>query len=344
MTAAPQARVTIADVALTAGVSVPTVSKVLNRRADVAPETRARVERALDGHAYRRRGTGRRPAPAVAGAGAVELVLTHLDSAYALEVIAGAETGASRAGAPLVLTSAHDPQRRPREWLGPLAERSPAGVVVVLNHVSVETVDDLEGLGCPVVLLDPVGGTDPAIPTVGATNFAGGVAATEHLLSLGHRRIAAITGIPGLVCSRERLEGYRAAMARVGLGVDERLVHHGDFQACGGYRAALELLVLDDPPTAVFAGSDMQASGVYRAAREHGLRVPEDLSVVGFDDVSLSRHLSPPLTTMRQPLADMAAEAVRMVVQVAEHGPSRTPPHLQLATSLVVRGSTAPPR
>ena len=343
MTIAPPARVTIADVARSAGVSVPTVSKVLNRRADVAPETRARVERALDDHRYRRRGTGRRPSPPVPGAGAVELVLTHLDSAYALEVIAGAEEGAARTGTPLVVTAAHDPQRRPREWVGPLAERSPAGVVVVLNHLSVETVDDLEGLGCPVVLLDPVGGTDPGIPTVGATNFAGGVAATEHLLALGHERVAVVTGLPGLVCSRERLEGYRAAMARVGLAVDEALVHHGDFQPGGGHRAACALLALDEPPTAVFAGSDMQASGVYRAAREHGLHVPQDLSVVGFDDVSLAQHLSPPLTTVRQPLADMAGEAVRMVTEIAEHGPSRTPPHLQLATSLVVRESTARP-
>ena len=343
MTIAPSTRVTIADVARAAGVSVPTVSKVLNRRADVAPETRARVERALDDHRYRRRGSGPRPAPPVPGAGAVELVLTHLDGAYALEVVAGAEEGAARAGTPLVVTSAHDPHRRPREWVGPLAERSPAGVVVVLNHLSVETVDDLEGLGCPVVLLDPVGGTDPRIPTVGATNFAGGVAATEHLLALGHERVAVITGLPGLVCSRERLEGYRAAMARVGLAVDEALVHHGDFQAGGGHRAAAALLALDEPPTAVFAGSDMQASGVYRAAHERGLRVPQDLSVVGFDDVSLAQHLSPALTTVRQPLADMAGEAVRMVTEIAEHGPSRTPPHLQLATSLVVRESTAPP-
>jgi len=150
-----------------------------------------------------------------------------------------------------------------------------------------------------------------------------------------------ITGPPEPVCSQERLEGYRAAMGRAGIAVDDDLVRFGDFQPDGGQRAAAELLALPDPPTAIFAGSDMQASGVYQEARAHGLRVPEDLSVVGFDDLRISRHLSPPLTTVRQPLAQMAAEAVRMTLEASRHGFTSPPPRLELATSLTVRDSTA---
>lgn len=332
-------RVTIADVARTAGVSVPTVSKVLNDRADVSPDTRSRVQQAISTHGYRRRGgAGRTRAPLV------DLVVAELDSPYFLEVLGGAEQAAARAGIGLVVTSAHGYEPRGEGWLATLAARRSSGIVMVVSVLDPSTLAKLADLATPLVLLDPVGGSDPTLPRVGATNWSGGLAATEHLLSLGHRRVAVITGHPQLVCSQERLEGYRAAMGRAGIPVDEELVRHGDFQPGGGQRAAEELLALPDPPTAIFAGSDMQASGVYQAARAHGLRVPQDLSVVGFDDLSVSRYLSPPLTTVHQPLRQMAAEAVRMALEVGRHGPSATPPRLELATSLTVRESTAPPR
>jgi LacI family transcriptional regulator len=331
-------RVTIADVARTAGVSVPTVSKVLNGRGDVSEETRSRVQTALSTHGYRRRERTHATRQRL-----VELVLTDLDNLYFLEVLAGAEQGAARGGAGLVVTAAHDRPGTSRDWIGGVASRRAVGVVLVVNRLAAGTMEKLSDLDVPVVLLDPVGGPDPRLPTVGATNFTGGLAATEHLVALGHRRIAVITGLPYLLCSQERLEGYRAALGRAGLPVDEDLVRYGDFQPGGGQRAAAELLALPDPPTAIFAGSDMQASGVYQEARARGLRIPEDLSVVGFDDVSICRFLSPPLTTVRQPLAQMAAEAVRIVLDADRHGTSPTAPHVQLATSLTLRDSTAPP-
>ncbi|PWJ55220.1 LacI family transcriptional regulator [Quadrisphaera granulorum] len=341
-------RVTIADVARRAGVSVPTVSKVLNGRDDVAPATRDHVTEVITTTGYRPR---RRQQEPRSGAPLVELVITDLTSAYALEVLAGAEESASRAGAGLVVNAAHDHDGGDRSWLRALRERRPSGVVLVINRFGGGSAEDVASLGAPVVLLDPAGSSDPSLPTVGATNFAGGVTATEHLLSLGHRRIATITGLPFLLCSQERLEGYRAAMARAGVPVDESLVAEGDFTAAGGQRAAVALLDHPNPPTAIFAGSDLMASGVYQEARCRGLHVPDDLSVVGFDDVSMCQYLSPPLTTVRQPLGEMAGESVRMVLDAVRErraGPSARPqrdtaPHLQLATRLVVRESTAAP-
>ncbi len=337
MTEAAQ-RVTIADVARSAGVSVPTVSKVLNGRADVSTETRGRVQRAISTHGYRRRGPSRG-----ATARLVDLVLSDLDSPYFLEVLAGAERASARARVGLVVTVAHSHQTGGGEWLSTLRTRRSAGVVLVVSQPAPDVVGLLAELRTPLVLLDPVGGSDPTLPTVGATNFTGGLAATEHLVELGHRRVAVITGMPFLLCSQERLEGYRAALGRAGLPADEALVRHGDFQPEGGQRAAAELLDLHDPPTAIFAGSDMQASGVYREARARGLRIPEDLSVIGFDDLAICRYLSPPLTTVRQPLEEMAAEAVRLVLD-RHHGEASPPPRVQLATSLTVRQSTAAPR
>ncbi len=330
-------RLTIADVARSAGVSVPTVSKVLNGRSDVSTATRDRVQQALSTSGYRRRGSSER-----ARSGLIDLVITSLDTPYATELLVGAEAAAARAGVGLVVSALNSPEAADRRWLNRLAARRSGGLIFVVSRPAPTILEHLAQLGTPMVLLDPVGGSDPSLPTVGATNFAGGVAATEHLIGLGHRRIACITGLPYLICSQERLEGWRAALHRAGMTADEGLVRHGDFTPSGGQQAAMELLSLTDRPTAIFAGSDMQASGVYHAARSLALSVPDDVSVVGFDDLSVCRYMSPRLTTIRQPLSDMATEAVRMVLELAEDGSDRIPPHLQLATSLVVRESTGP--
>ena len=166
--------------------------------------------------------------------------------------------------------------------------------------------------------------------------------ATEHLLSLGHRRIAAIGGPESYLCSLARIDGYRSALERAGLKHDPALVRHGDFHYEGGFLRADSLLDLADPPSAIFAGSDQQALGVYEAARQRDLRVPQDLSVVGFDDLPMSRWSAPPLTTVRQPLAEMGRVAAEMLGTLVE-GLTLSSPRMELATELVVRGSTAPP-
>lgn len=331
-------RITIAQIADRAGVSSATVSKVLNGRDDVAADTRAAVQRLLDDAGYARRGRGPR-----APSRLLDLVVTDLTTQWAGEVLRGAEEETQQRGVGLVVTATHSREVGARTWLDALQSRDSAGVVLVASRLAHEAAAELSALGTPLVVVDPVGGFDPTVPSVGAANWAGGLAATEHLVALGHRRIAVITGPPELVCSRERLDGYRTAMARAGLPVDDRWIRYGNFYPGDGRTGAAELLELADPPTAIFAGSDQQATGVYAEARHRGIRLPEELSVVGFDDVQLCQWLVPELTTVRQPMADMARVAARMVLDaVGPWRPERVP-SVELATELVVRASTGPP-
>jgi LacI family xylobiose transport system transcriptional regulator len=193
-----------------------------------------------------------------------------------------------------------------------------------------------------LVLVDPTGEPGHSVPSVGAGNWSGGLSATRHLIDLGHRRIATITGPAHALSSRARLDGYRAALDTAGVPVDPALIREGDFQIEDGLRHTLDLLRLPDPPTAIFASNDGTAIGVYQAANEAGKRIPHDLSVIGFDDLPPAQWMIPPLTTIRQPLTEMAVAAATIVVTLARN---ETPPsnRLELATSLVVRGSTAPP-
>lgn len=183
---------------------------------------------------------------------------------------------------------------------------------------------------------------DPEVPSVGASNWSGGLAATRHLQEQGHRRIAVIGGPQHLLCSRARIDGYRAALDAAGVPIDPELIGYGDFHHIGGYERARHLLAFPDPPTAVFAGSDEQAFGVVEAARVAGLDVPRDLSVVGFDDLPMSRWASPPLTTVRQPLAEMGRVATQMLASLMAGKPLDST-RVELATTLIVRASTAPP-
>jgi LacI family transcriptional regulator, galactose operon repressor len=329
-------RVTIAEIAASAGVSVPTVSKVLNGRADVSETTRKRVQQIMVDRGYQRRTSGgQRPV------GLIDMAVPDLDSPWLVEVLRGAEAEARKAGSQIVVTSTgRAPAGDPR-WLDRLATRRSDGLVLVVSEADPQAVEQLAALHTPVVLLDPVGGSNPSYATVGATNWAGGLSAVEHLVALGHRRIAVLSGRPELACSRERVEGYRAGLARAGIAVDERLVQFGDFTTGAGQAGARTVLDEPDPPTAIFAGSDMQAFGVYQEAAARGLRIPDDLSVVGFDDIAFSELAMPPLTTVRQPLARMAADAVRLLLDAGDGLPG-PPRRVELATHLVVRGSTGP--
>jgi LacI family transcriptional regulator len=180
------------------------------------------------------------------------------------------------------------------------------------------------------------------VPTVSAAHTSGASEAVEHLLGLGHRRIAAITGPQGWIATEERRRGYRAALAAAGVMPDPRLEIEADFRTKGGLQAALSLLALDDPPTAIFAFNDMLAIGAMQAARQRGIRVPEELSVIGFDDTFEASIVTPTLTTVRQPLAEMGRMAVALLVRLL--GNQRMEAlHVELETKLVVRESTAPP-
>ncbi len=332
---APPAAPTIATIAAEAGVSVPTVSKVLNGRPDVAAETRARVEAALAHHRYQRR-RSRTPS----GPRLLDLVFHELDSAWATEIIKGVEQVAGPARVGVVLSDLGGAHRPRQEWLDDLLARRPLGVILVMSDLEPAQRRQLESRAIPFVVVDTAGEQPAGIPTVGSQNWNGGLAATRHLLGLGHRRIAVIAGPTDVLCSRARIDGYRTALDEVGAPVDPGLVRHGDFFVRGGYQHGLDLLGQPDRPTAIFAGSDLQALGVIRAARELGLRVPEDLSVVGYDDLPLTEWIGPPLTTIRQPLREMAGTATRLVLSLAR-GETPANQRIDLATELIVRESTA---
>jgi LacI family transcriptional regulator, xylobiose transport system transcriptional regulator len=331
-------RVTIASVADAAGVSVPTVSKVVNGRADVAPETRERVERVLHEQGYRRRALGRD-----ARAALLDVVFNELESPWAMEIVKGVEEVARENGLGVVLSAQEGPGALGRSWVDAVAARRSAGLILVVSELTGEQVARLTARNIPFVVVDPAGEPAPGVPAVGATNWNGGLTATRHLIELGHRRIGMIGGPPAMLCSRARVDGYRAALETAGLPVDQGLIRAGDFHHEAGYRLGLELLGRPDRPTAVFAGNDLQALGLYEAARELGLRIPEDLSVVGFDDLPVARWVGPPLTTVRQPLTEMAEAAAKLVLDLgrAEGTPAAT--RVELATSLVVRASTGAP-
>jgi LacI family transcriptional regulator len=331
-------RVTIADIAREAGVSVPTVSKVLNGKTEVAPDTRDRIERLIEKHRYARR--ARRQD---SRAGLVDLVFPELDSAWDVEIIRGVEEVAHDARMGTVVSAIHGRGATARNWLDNLSARRSDGVILAVSDLTPTQTDRIKSLGLPIVTIDPTGGTPCDIPSVGATNWTGALTATEHLVSLGHRHVAFIGGPDHLQCSRARGDGFRSAMHAADLPVRPELVHEGDFSHEAGQRAMSALLDLDSPPTAVFAGNDQQALGACQAIRERGLRIPDDVSVIGFDDLPVARWTYPALTTIRQPVAEMAAQAMRMLLRYLESGSFGTQ-RVELATELVQRARTAPPK
>ena len=331
-----RSRTTLAAIAAEAGVSLPTVSKVVNGRPDVASDTRARVERLLGEREYQRPSPrrGRR-------SGLIDLIFNGLDSPWAVEILRGVEDWCAGHGTSPAVSAVRHGTARPASWTSALASHETDGVILVTSELTVPQLRQVRDEGIPLVVVDPVSLPDPDLPSVGATNWAGGLAATEHLVGLGHRRIGAITGPADYLCSRARIDGYRSALERAGLDFDQALVRHGDFLHEGGYSRGGALLDLARRPTAIFAGSDEQALGVYEAARQRGLRIPQDLSVVGFDDLPAAAWVSPPLTTVRQPLADMGRVAAEMLGDLIEGVPLRSQ-RVELSTELIVRESTAP--
>ncbi len=339
---APRRRATLAAVAAEAGVSLPTVSKVVNGRPDVAPDTRARVERLLGEFNYHRPGS-RRGQRRGRRSGLIDLIFNGLDSPWAVEILRGVEDWCATHTTGAAVSAVRHGSARPASWTSALASHDTEGVILVTSELTAPQLEQLRGEGIPLVVVDPVNLPDPDLPSVGTTNWAGGLAATDHLTSLGHTRIGAIAGPPDYLCSRARLDGYRSGLDRARVPYRSELIRHGDFQHEGGFLRGSELLDLPEPPTAIFAGSDQQALGVYEAARQHGLRVPQDLSIVGFDDLPVARWISPPLTTVRQPLTEMGHTAATMLGDLIEGKPLPTR-RVELSTELIVRESTAPPR
>ncbi len=338
MSAPAPPRPRLSDIAAEAGVSLSTISKVLNGRTDISAETRERV-----GALLAARGYVRRSAPATPRSELLELVFHEFEASWSMEILAGVEEVAKEHGLSVVVTESGSRHALAADWIDGVLRRRPAGIVLVVSDIPPAQRRQLADRGIPFAIVDSAGDPPADVASVGSANWSGGLAATRHLIDLGHTRIGAITGPDDMMCSLARLDGYRSAMASAGLSVDPAWTTFGSFYVEGGREAALAMLALPHPPTAIFAGNDLQALGVYEAARERGLRVPDDLSVVGFDDIAPAQWVSPPLTTVHQPLRRMGAEAARIVLREAS-GDADHAPRLDLATHLVVRGSTAPPR
>ncbi|MEU7856377.1 substrate-binding domain-containing protein [Nonomuraea sp. NPDC049141] len=330
-------RATLATVAASAGVSVATVSKVLNGRSDVAPATRSLVQSLLQQHAYVA------PAPRRVEATACATIEVQFDTdftAYSTEIIQGAVEAGAEVGVGVVL-SIRRGEDRTAAWARDLISAGRRALIAVTSELTSPQLAALSRARLPLVLIDPLNLPRTRVTSIGSTNFAGGLAATQHLLSLGHRRIAYVGGPATAACNQARMHGYRAAMEAAGVPVPPGYVRAGHFRYHDGVVNGAALLDLAQTPTAIFGGSDETALGIMEAARARGLRIPEELSIVGFDDTQLARMASPPLTTVRQPLREMGGVAVRTALRLAA-GEKIDSHHVELATELIVRGSTAP--
>jgi LacI family transcriptional regulator len=332
-------RVTIRDIADESGVSVATVSRVINDRPDVASKTRADVLRVMRAHSFVTNRSAR--ALSIGRTGLIGLTVPFVDESYFTAIISGASEALYEQGQRAVLCPTHHEHEREATMLAHLMDGTTDGAIMLLPKESSEALRELRHAGYPFVVADLRQPLDGDIPAVTATNLAGGKSGVDHLLRLGHRRIAVITGVPGWTATEERLEGYRIALTAAGVPIDADLIVSGDFTTESGHAAARRLMDVAEPPTAIVAANDNMAVGALRAAIERGLQVPGDLSIVGFDDTAVACDVTPRLTTVRQPLAELGRTAVSLLNRLIE-GQSTETLRVELATRLIVRESTGP--
>jgi LacI family transcriptional regulator len=332
-------RMTIRQIADLAGVSIATVSRVLNGRDDVAPETRDLVRQIIREQGY----TANRSARGLSAGrtGLIGILVPMVFPAYFAGILAGAAEALTERDLPIALSPTggeHDREVSVIDRLYGLTD----GALIILPEESGEELERLQENGYRFVVIDPLMPLAERIPSVSAAHTSGADQAMQHLLELGHRRIAHIAGPRGWVATEDRRRGYHAALAAAGILPDPALTVGTTPEISHGQDAAGHLLNLPDPPTAILSFNDNNAIGAIQAARARGLRVPEDLSVVGFDDVEGATIVTPKLTTVRQPLAEMGRTGVSLLMRLLD-GERFETLHVELATRLVVRESTAPP-
>ncbi len=325
-------RVKLADVAARAGVSVATVSKVVNRRYGVAQATIARVQQAVDELGY----AGNISASSLRNHRTNVLgILVAEFEPYSAELLKGVSRAARGADYEILAYTGGQAEGWERRSLARLGGTLIEGAIMVTP-----TVVGVKA-SIPVVAVDPHEGPTE-LPTVDSDSLRGGRLATQHLISLGHRRIALLSGRADLDSARLRAEGFRIEMAAASIPVDESLVIATSFQPDLAATAAHRLLTMTNPPTAIVSANDITALQVMEVARELGMRVPEDLSVVGFDDIPDAAAATPPLTTVRQPLQKMGEEAMHLLLDILD-GAER-PLHIRLDVELIERFSCSAPR
>ena len=330
--AMPHRRVTIGDVAAEAGVSVATVSKVINDRYGVAAETSSRVKAVIDDLGYESSLVARSLRSHRTN---VLGVLVADIEPFSAELLKGVARAIKTSGYELIVYSGSGHGKEHTGWerrnVSRLSGTLTDGIILVTP-----TVDDPGGAGT-IVAVDPHTGA-PTMPSVHSDNLAGAVTATEYLIGLGHRRIGFLAGRPDLESARLREQGYQEALATAGIDAEPQLRRVGGYELETSLEPARQLLELTDPPTAIFAANDLSAIQTMNVAHSLGLSVPDDVSVIGFDNVPESALTDPPLTTIDQSIQTMGEEAVRLLVDLL-NGVTDRPLQVTLPTKLVERQS-----
>ena len=335
-----EGRVTITQIAQEAGVSITTVSKVLNHLPGVAQETRDRVEDIIKSHQYVQSHAARLLRKSQSGL--IDLAIMRLEGGYDLGIMHGVQEALETTGHRLVVFATQEDEKLERRWVQRLLEQTTDGVLLLLPYERIGVAKVLLEHGIPFVAIGDRNDLMVPFPSIGSTIWQGGYTATEYLIGLGHRRIGIITGPLHLRTSRARLAGYREALEYAHIPVDPALILEGNYLLGNGYQEACALLDLPEPPTAIFTFNDAQAAATYRALYERDLKIPTQVSVIGFDDVMYSSQMSPPLTTVHQPLIEIGRMATGLLMRMIE-GEAMEGTHIELSTSLVIRGSCAPP-
>ncbi len=326
---------TIFDVAKKAGVSYGTVSRVINDNPHVKSETRGRILQAMDELGY----VANKQARILAGGRSrtIGVLVPDLGTGYVGEIIRGIDGELTLNNLDLVLYTTHRIANKEASYIANLATGVVEGLLLLVPRTPVDNIGSLIQRNFPFVLIDDQG-TGRECPAVGATNWQGAYNATEYLIKLGHTRIGFITGWLDLGCSVDRLEGYRSALRTHHMSEIKELIFEGTFEQPDGYNGACAFLDLPNPPTAIFASNDVMAMGVMEAIRNRGLRIPEDISVIGFDDIPQASLTHPRLTTVNQPLEKMGRVATQILLDLLNN-PEKKVKRIELPTELVVRDS-----
>jgi LacI family transcriptional regulator len=333
-------KVTIKDVAREAGVSYSTVSRVVNNYKYVNPETREKVTVAMERLGYIANQQAR--SLARGRSQVIGLLIHSFETSYVAEIVRGIDDAIAEAQYDLLLYTTHRRVERETTYVANIVHGLADGLLVVLPR-GVETyMDSLSKQNYPFVLID-YQAHDDSVYAIGATNWQGAFDATSHLIELGHSRIGFIAGDTFVGSSEDRLNGYRDALEASKLPFDAELIYQGDFFKPKGFDACRTFLELERPPTAIFASNDEMAFGAMEAALGMGYRIPDDISIVGFDDIPQAADSHPPLTTVRQPLREMGATATRLLLDLIEETGEADTPFIKLSTELIIRQSTMSP-
>jgi LacI family transcriptional regulator len=330
--------ITIADVAARAGVSKTTVSRVLNGKGELDLRTAERVRQVIAelGYVPSARAVGlARGRTRIVG-----MLVPSLTWPWMGEVLQGAVDVVESEGYGLLLFTCNRGEESMQQFASQVSAQSFDGLLVIEPEGTLAYIEQLHSRGLPVVLIDDRA-KQPFFPSVATTNRAGGEAAARHLLELGRRHPLVVTGVGWFGCTHERLDGFRDTYAAAGIELDPRLVFEGDFTHDSGRRAVQYALDEGLEVDSIFAHNDLSAGGAIQSVRESGRSVPNDVSVVGFDDIPYAQHTEPPLTTVHQPMRLMGQTAARMLMGYFGGQPLPDEPKV-LPTTLIVRSSTAP--